>query len=64
AVLLCAVKGGVRHQKTKKSAIIKVLLSLFLLTHFFIGHLTLSNYKKQLKQLFPALAAFIVPISI
>ena len=42
AVLLCAVKGGVCHQKTKKSAIFKVLLSLFLLTHFFISHLTLS----------------------
>lgn len=35
AVLLCAVKGGVRHQKTIKSAIFKVLMSLFLLARFF-----------------------------
>ena len=43
AVLLCAVKGGVRHRKTIKSAIFKVLMSLFLLARFFIGHLTLSS---------------------
>ena len=41
AVLLRAVKGGVNLPLTKISAIFKVHLSLFLLTQFFITHLTL-----------------------
>ena len=41
AVLLRAVKGGVNLPLTKISAIFKVPLSLFLLTQFFITHLTL-----------------------
>ena len=41
AVLFRAVKGGDRLPETKISAIFKVHLSLFSLTHFFIGHLTL-----------------------
>ena len=44
AVLLCAVKGGVRHQNSKISAVFKVLMSLFLSARFFIGHLTLSPF--------------------
>ena len=42
AVLLRAVKGGDSLPQTKISAIFKVHLSLFLLTQFFINHLTLS----------------------
>ena len=41
AVLLCAVKGGDSLPQTKISAIFKVQLSLFLLSQFFIGYLTL-----------------------
>ena len=42
AVLLRAVKGGGSLPRTELSAIFKVHLSLFLLTQFFINHLTLS----------------------
>ena len=42
ALLLRAVKGGGRLPQLLISAIFKVHLSLFLLAHFFIGHLTLS----------------------
>ena len=45
AVLLRAVKGGVNLPLTKISAIFKVHLSLFLLTQFFITHLTLAKVK-------------------
>ena len=41
AVLLRAVKGGVRLPQTNISAIFKVLLSFFVFTQFFITHLTL-----------------------
>ena len=41
AVLLRAVKGGGSLTQTNISAIFKVHLSLFLLTQFFIVHLTL-----------------------
>ena len=43
AVLLRAVKGGVRLPQTNISAIFKVHLSLFPLTQFFITHLTLPD---------------------
>lgn len=46
AVLLCAVKGGVRLPQTNISAIFKVHLSFFLLTQFFITHLTLPTLVK------------------
>ncbi|MBQ7776688.1 MAG: hypothetical protein IJ379_12285, partial [Lachnospiraceae bacterium] len=42
AVLFRAVKGGGSSPQPKISAIFKVHLSLFLLTQFFIDHLTLS----------------------
>ena len=45
AVLLCAVKGGVNSPQTIISAIFKVHLSFFLLTQFFITHLTLPFYR-------------------
>ena len=41
AVLLRAVKGGVRLPQTNISAIFKVHLSLFLIAQFFITQLTL-----------------------
>lgn len=41
AVLLRAVKGGVRLPQTNISAIFKVHLSFFVFTQFFITHLTL-----------------------
>ena len=43
AVLLRAVKGGGSLTQTNISAIFKVHLSLFLLTQFFIVHLTLPS---------------------
>ena len=45
AVLFHAVKGGVSLPQPLISAIFKVLLSLFLLTHFFIVHFTLPPIK-------------------
>ena len=50
ALLLRAVKGGDRLPQLLISAIFKVLLSLFLLTHFFIGHLTLSIFARKLSK--------------
>ena len=44
AVLFHAVKGGVSLPQPLISAIFKVLLSLFLLTHFFIVYFTLPKY--------------------
>ena len=44
AVLLRAVKSGVNLPLTKISAIFKVHLDLFLLTQFFITHLTLPAF--------------------
>lgn len=49
AVLLCAVKGGVNSPQTIISAIFKVHLSFFLLTQFFITHLTLPWYQRILE---------------
>ena len=47
AVLFHAVKGGVSLPQPLISAIFKVLLSLFLLTHFFIVHFTLPLIMPQ-----------------
>lgn len=47
AVLLRAVKGGVRLPQTNISAIFKVHLSFFVFTQFFITHLTLP-FKKTI----------------
>ena len=44
AVLLRAVKGGVRLPQTNISAIFKVHLSFFVFTQFFITHLTLPKF--------------------